>query len=141
GGRSKSKRSVRMVQVSLPGPPPAIRLSDEAAAGARVRSGHPKVRLSRVERHPRLDDLVGVLDRLAALDLVDILHARGHLAPNSVLFVEERRVLEANEELAVAGIGIGRAGHRRRAPHVRFVIEFGLEFLTGATGAGAMRAA
>ena len=29
----------------------------------------------RVRRHVRLDDLVGILDRLAALDLVDVVHA------------------------------------------------------------------
>ena len=55
-------------------------------------------------RHRRLDDLVGVLHRLAALDLVDVLHAFGDLAPDRVLVVEERGVVEADEELAVAGI-------------------------------------
>src|SRR5580704_8021752 len=89
----------------------------------------------------RLDDLVGVLHRLAALDLVDVLHARGHLAPHRVLLVEEGGVVEADEELAVAGIRAGRARHRGGAAHMRLVVEFGLELLAGAAGAGALRTA
>src|SRR5258708_1095408 len=61
----------------------------------------------RVERHVRLDDLVGVLHRLATLDLVDILHARRDLAPHRVLVVEKGRIVETDEELAVAGIRAG----------------------------------
>src|ERR1700742_1374442 len=60
--------------------------------------------LRRVSRHMRLDDLVGILDRLAALDLVDVLHALGDLAPHRVLAVEEGSVIEADEELAVGRI-------------------------------------
>src|ERR1700733_12537356 len=44
---------------------------------------------SRVGCHVRLDDLVRVLHRLAALDLVDVLHPGGHLAPDRVLVVED----------------------------------------------------
>src|ERR1700746_2936459 len=87
-----------------------------------------------------LDDLVRILDRLAALDLVDVLHALGHLAPDRVLLVEERRVVEADEELAVAGVRARRARARGGAPHMRLGIEFGLELLAGAAGAGALRA-
>ena len=36
---------------------------------------HDGLASRRVQRHARLDDLVGILDRLAALDLVDVLHA------------------------------------------------------------------
>ena len=57
-----------------------------------------------LRRHRRLDDLVGIAHRLAALDLVDVLHALDHLAPGGVLAVEEGRVVEADEELAVAGV-------------------------------------
>jgi hypothetical protein len=50
--------------------------------------------------------LSGILHRLAALDLVDILHALGDLAPDGVLAVEEGGVAEADEELAVGRIRI-----------------------------------
>src|ERR1700687_3945314 len=95
----------------------------------------------RVLRHARLDDLVGVLDRLAALDLVDVLHARAHLAPHGVLLVEEGSIVEADAELAGAGIWTCRARHRGRAAHMRFVVELGLELLARAAGAGALRTA
>src|SRR6202171_5290414 len=98
-------------------------------------------RSRRVGGHVRLDDLVGTLHRLAALDLVDVLHARRHLAPDRVLAVEERRVVEADEELAVAGIGTGGARHRGGAAHVRLLVELSLELLAGTAGAGALRTA
>src|ERR1700753_1439854 len=88
----------------------------------------------------RLDDLVGILDRLAALDLVDVFHARGHLAPHRVLLVEERSVVEADEELAVAGIRVAVAHHRGRSAAMRLAIELGLELGAGTAGSGAMRA-
>src|SRR5580698_9385118 len=87
----------------------------------------------------RLDDLVRILHRLAALDLVDVFHALGHLAPDRVLVVQERGIVEADEELAVAGIRARRARHRGGAADVRFLAEFGLELLAGAAGAGALR--
>src|ERR1700709_2208131 len=87
----------------------------------------------------RLDDLVRILHRLAALDLVDVFHARGDLAPHRVLVVEEGSIVEADEELAVAGIRTGRARHRCRAAHMRLLAGFGLELLAGAAGAGALR--
>src|ERR1700754_4160060 len=87
----------------------------------------------------RLDDLVGVLHRLAALDLVDVFHARGDLAPHRVLVVKEGSIVEADEELAVAGIRARRARHRRGAADMRLLVEFGLELLAGAAGAGALR--
>src|ERR1700730_5102432 len=88
-----------------------------------------------------LDDLVRILDRLAALDLVDVFHALGHLAPHRVLAVEERGVVEADEELAVAGIRARRARHRRGAAEMRLLAEFGLQLLAGTAGAGALRTA
>src|SRR5437660_11925832 len=97
--------------------------------------------LRRVDRHVRLDDLVGVAHRLATLDLVDVLHAGRHLAPRGVLAVEEARVVEADEELAVAGIRAVGARHRDGAAHVRLAVELGLELLARAAGAGAMRPA
>src|SRR3569623_762796 len=90
--------------------------------------------------HVRLDDLVGVINWLAALDLVAVLHAGSNLAPNGVLLVEEARIVEADEELAVAGIRVGGARHRHRAAHMRLGVEFGLQFLAGAAGAAAVRA-
>jgi hypothetical protein len=96
--------------------------------------------LRRVSSHAGLDDLVGVLHGFAALDLVDVLHAVGHLAPDGVLAVEEGRIVEANEELAVAGIRTGGARHRGRAADMRFLVELSLEFLARAAGTGALRA-
>src|SRR5690242_15157881 len=78
---------------------------------------------------------------LAPLDLVDILHARGDLAPHRVLLVEESGVVETDEELTVGGIRACRARHRRGAAHMRLVVELGLELLAGAAGPGALRAA
>src|ERR1700723_2484778 len=107
----------------------------------RVKPGYDEVMFSlrRVGGHVRLDDLVRILDRLAALDLVDVLHALGHLAPDRVLVVEEGRIVEADEELAVAGIRAGRARHRGGAADMRFLVELGLELFAGAAGAGALR--
>src|SRR5262249_41435894 len=59
-------------------------------------------RSSRIRRHLRRHDLVRIVHRLAALDLVHVLHALRDLAPDRVLAVEEARVCEADEELAVA---------------------------------------
>src|SRR5690242_1960313 len=98
------------------------------------------MRAKELRPHRRLDDLVGVLDRLAALDLVDVFHALDHLAPHRVLVVEEAGFIEADEKLAVTGIGIAGARHRYRPAHVRFAVEFRLELLSGSTGAGAVRA-
>src|SRR5665213_4200166 len=94
--------------------------------------------LARVGRHMRLDDLVGVFHRLAALDLVDILHAVRDFAPDRVLVVEERGIVEADEELAVAGIRARRARPRGGPTDMRVLAEFGLELLAGAAGAGAL---
>src|SRR3954464_2251542 len=94
---------------------------------------------ARVSGHMRLDDLVRILHRLAALDLVDVVHAVGHLAPDRVLAVEEGGVVEADEELAVAGIRARRARHRSGAAHMRLLVELGLELLAGTAGAGALR--
>src|SRR5258705_5074923 len=96
---------------------------------------------SRVGGQARLDDLVRVLHRLTTLDLVDVLHARRHLAPDRVLVVEERGIIEADEELAIGGIRAGAARHRGGAAHMRLIVELGLELLAGAAGAGALRTA
>src|SRR5260370_37357700 len=95
----------------------------------------------RVGGQAGLHDLVGIVHRLAAFDLVDVLHARRHLAPDRVLVVEERGVIEADEELAIGGIRAGGARHRGGAAHMRLVVELGLELLAGTAGAGALRAA
>src|SRR6266404_3110021 len=88
----------------------------------------------------RLDDLVGVAYRLAALDLVDILHALGDFPPRRILAVEETGIVEADEELAVAGVRALGARHRDGATHMRLAIELGLELLAGAAGSGALGA-
>src|SRR6267154_4861257 len=107
----------------------------------RVKPGYDDFISSRVvEHHAGLNNLVGVLHRLAALDLVDVLHAGRHLAPDRVLVVEERCIVKADEELAVAGIRAAGARHRGGAADMRFLVELGLEFLAGAAGAGSLRA-
>src|SRR6202171_4715426 len=98
-------------------------------------------RSRRVGGHVRLDDLVGTLHRLAALDLVDVLHARRHLAPDRVLAVEERGIVEADEELAVGGIRAGGTRHRGGAAEMRLLFAIRLQPLAGAAGAGALRTA
>src|SRR5262249_31391757 len=82
-------------------------------------------------------DLVGVLHRLPALDLVDVLHAIDDLAPDSVLAVEEGRVPEADEELAVGRVRALRPGHGAGAADMWLAVELGLEVLARAAGAGA----
>src|ERR1700728_5156109 len=74
-----------------------------------------------------LDDLVGIADGLAALDLIDVLHARNHLAPDGILAVEKGGVAEADEELRIGRIRTRRAGHRYRAAHMRLGVELCLE--------------
>src|SRR5258706_4408794 len=93
---------------------------------------------SRVGGQARFDDLVRVLHRLTPLDLVDVLHARRHLAPDRVLVVEERGVIEADEELAIGGIRAGGARHRGGAAYMRLVVELGLELLARTARAGAL---
>src|SRR5262249_489475 len=103
-GRSKSKSSVRMASGryldSRPGPSGPSR-NDES-----------------LRPHGRFDDLVGVLDRFAAFDLVDVLHAGDDLAPHGVLAVEEAGVVKADKKLAIARIRVGGARHRHRAADV-----------------------
>src|SRR5262249_14457582 len=77
----------------------------------------------------RGDDSVRIAYRLAALDLVDILHPADHPAPHGVLAVEEWGVVETDEDLAIARIGILRACHRAGAAHMRLAVEFRLELL------------
>src|SRR5262249_39654589 len=110
GGRAKSKSSVRR---------------------------RPSLRIG---RHARGDDAVRIAHRLAALDLVDILHAGGHLAPHRVLPVEPVRLGKADEELAVPGIVVARARHRDGAAHMWLVGKLRLELLPGAASAGAVGA-
>ena len=52
-----------------------------------------------VRRHTHGNDLVRIIDRLAALDLVDILHAVHDLAPDGILAIQKRSVVETDEEL------------------------------------------
>src|SRR5690349_14955974 len=56
-----------------------------------------------------------------------MLHAALDLSPHRILAIEEPRVVEADEELAVGAVGIGGPRHRRRAPDVRLAAELSLE--------------
>ena len=60
-------------------------------------------------------------------------------SPQTVYWLSrKRRVVEADEELAVGRVGVGRARHRAHAADVRLLAEFGLEIrLLGAAHAGA----
>src|SRR5258707_14152693 len=91
--------------------------------------------------HRRLYDLVRVTHGLAALDLVDVFHALNHLAPDGVLVVEEARIVEANEKLAVARIRIAGARHRHRAAHGRLAVKLGLQLFARPASPRARRAA
>ena len=51
-------------------------------------------------------DLVGILHRLAALDLVDILHAFDNFAPDRILLVEKACIVKADKELRIRTIWI-----------------------------------
>ena len=84
--------------------------------------------------------LSGILHRLAALDLVDVIHALDDLAPDRVLAVEEAGIVEADEELRVGGVRVLGARHRAGAAAVVHVGELGLQVrLVGAAHAGAGR--
>ncbi len=90
----------------------------------------------------RLHDLVGVGHRLAALDLVDIVHAGDDLAPGGVFPVEERCVVEADEKLRIGRIRALGARHRHGAAHMRLGVELGLDVgIFRAAGPRAVRAA
>src|SRR6516164_8199559 len=92
----------------------------------------------RILRHLGGDDAVGIRNRLAPLDLVDVSHAFGHLAPDGILAIEKRRLCEADEKLAVGGIRRLRPRHRYGAAAVGLFVELRLELPAGAAGAGAM---
>ena len=62
----------------------------------------------------RLDDLARLARRLADRKRVDMFHAALDLAPDGILAVEEARVVEADEELAVGAVrDSGRAPSSR----------------------------
>ena len=73
----------------------------------------------------RFYDLAGFARRLALGQRVDIFHAFDHFAPGGVLIVEEARVVEADEELAVRAVRVLRPRHRANAADVRLRVEFG----------------
>src|SRR5438552_15191115 len=79
-----------------------------------------------VGRDLHFHDLVRIAHRLAALEAVDEFHAGSHLAPHRILLVEEARIAEADEELAVGRVRTGRARHRADATHMRLPREFRL---------------
>ena len=137
-GSSKSKRSVRMAVI--PGVAPKARLGSMPREVTRSRVRRSGVPDDEGPHAPivALTILSGFAHRLAALDLVDVFHALDDVAPGGVLVVEEAGVVEADEELAVAGIRAGRARHRHGAAHMRLLVELGLELLARAAGAGAL---
>src|SRR5262252_2173630 len=65
-----------------------------------------------VRRHPNRDHAIGILNRLALLDLVDHVHAGQDFADDGVLAVEEGAVRVHDKELAVGGVvAVALTGH------------------------------
>ncbi len=62
---------------------------------------------------------------VAALDLVNMLHAFNHGTHHGVLTVQKVAIGKHDEELRIGGIGVLRAGHAHRAAHERLVGKFG----------------
>src|ERR1700686_2641455 len=84
--------------------------------------------LLRVGRPPHAPDLIGFCRRLAALELVDHVHAVHDLADHGVLLVQKEAVVEHDEELAVGGIvAVALARHADDAALERPLGELGLE--------------
>src|SRR5271156_6485090 len=126
-------RDRRTPRAPLPNPPP---LAGERRVGAApgetgtraagvcgATTGSRLGFLLRVGGDLHLDDLVGVGDCTVAggitlLDLVDVFHARGDLAPDRVFAVERRGRRKHYEELAVGAVRVGGARHRDDAPHM-----------------------
>src|SRR6266511_1850532 len=78
----------------------------------------------------RLEDL----DRLhlvALLDVVHDVHARGDLAEDGVLAVEEVGGGEGDVELAARGVGVLAARHGHHPAHVLLLVELGLDLVAG----------
>src|SRR5271169_6212929 len=99
GGRSKSKVSTRM-EVLVPSP-----ASRERAAGGPLSRDPGQARGGEgASAQRRLHDLVGIADGFAALDLVDVFHARNNLAPDRVLPIEKGGVAKADEELRIGRV-------------------------------------
>src|SRR5215469_17760333 len=111
--------------------------------GSKHASIHPATLLLflRVGGYLHLDDAVGVdhraRARIALFDRIDVLHSLGHLTDDGVLAVEEIRFVEADEELAVGGIGIVGARHSDGAAHEVRLTELRLELMPRAARAGA----
>src|SRR6185503_14577838 len=62
-------------------------------------------------RHGRLQDLAWLTRRLPGGECVDMFHTALDLAPDRILVVEERGVVEADEKLAVGAVRVLGAGH------------------------------
>src|SRR5947208_3063950 len=106
-------------------------------AGRDTYRRYMSLKRSSVRRDFGGDDLAGIARRLALGQRIDGFHARDHLAPDGILTVEEVGVVQADEELAVGGVGPVGAGHRDGAAGVRLGVELGLEVgLLGAAHAG-----
>src|SRR5215831_16045126 len=134
-GRSKSKRSVRMA-VSDPAGLTPLRSIGNWGPRFQLRKCDMT---SKVSRDLERGDPVGILHGLTALDLVHVLHALDHLAPDGVLPVQERCIVEADEELAVGAVRVLCTRHGAHAAHVRFGVELrGKVWVTRSAGAGAL---
>src|SRR3990170_1190042 len=85
----------------------------------------------------RLDDLDG-LHLVADADLVHDLHARGDLAEDRVLAVEEVGRGQRDVELAARRVGALAAGHGEDAADVLLLVELGLDGVPGTAAAVAL---
>src|SRR4030095_16660586 len=91
----------------------------------------------------RLEDLARLARWLADRQRVDIFHAALDLAPHRILIVEEARVVETDEELAVGAVRIAGARHGAGAADMRLArklrVEIG-EVASAAAGSGRVAA-
>src|SRR6185437_2506067 len=109
---------VRFLRQHWPAPHPASQSAYPRWGRAGVRAGAASPERSSVGGDFRLHDLAGRFRRLALGQGVHMLHAGGDFAPHRILIVEEARVVEADEELAVRAVRVGGARHGGDAAHM-----------------------
>src|SRR6266436_1833921 len=118
-------------------PRAAIRSPSTATSAATPGAPLPSTTVPPLMRSDQAMNLLGRLDDLdrlhlvALLDVVHDVHARGDLAEDGVLAVEEVGGGEGDVALAARGVGILAARHGHRAAHVLLLVELGLDLVAG----------
>src|SRR6058998_2625992 len=104
----------------------------------------PSTTVPPLRRSDQAIPLLGDLDDLhrlhlvALLDVVHDVHARGDLAEDGVLAVEEMGRGQRDVELAARRIGILATGHGHRSAHVLLLVELGLDLVARSSRAVAL---